>query len=97
MATSEEVQKLAALARVTVSEKELPKFTKEFDAILTYVGQLESLSLPKSMEGAKPSLRNVFRADENPTLAGTWTKKMTGAFREKEGDALVVKQIITHD
>ena len=97
MATTAEVQKLAALARITVSEEGLEKFTKEFDAILAYVGQLEQLSIPKEILGAKPVLKNVFRADTNPTPAGTWTEVLAAAFPAREGDALVVKQIISHD
>lgn len=97
MATTEEVRKLASLARIGVSEEELPKFTKEFDAILAYVGQLETLSLPKDLTDAKPPLRNVFREDTNPTPTGTWTEKIASAFPAREGDSLVVKQIITHE
>jgi aspartyl-tRNA(Asn)/glutamyl-tRNA(Gln) amidotransferase subunit C len=96
MATVEEVQKLAALARIEVKPEELEKFTKEFDAILAYVGQLEKLKLPKDLSMVSKH-RNVFRKDENPTPAGTWTAKMVEAFPEKEGDYLVVKQIISHD
>ena len=97
MALAEEVKKLAALARIRVGEEELSKFTKEFEAILAYVGQLEKLDLPADLVEEKTALRNVFRADENPTEAGTWTKKIVEAFPEKEGNALVVKQIITHE
>jgi aspartyl-tRNA(Asn)/glutamyl-tRNA(Gln) amidotransferase subunit C len=96
MATAEEVKKLASLVRIEVSEEELPKFTKEFEAILAYVGQLEKLDLPKDLK-SMPALRNVFRADENPTSAGTWTEKLVEAFPEKEGNALVVKQVISHE
>ena len=107
MASAEEVKKpartpvevvggLAALARIVVSEAELPKFTKEFDAILAYVGQLEKLELPKDLKTI-PKLRNVFRADENPTETGKWTQKLVEAFPERENDHLVVKQIISHD
>ncbi|MGH7175055.1 MAG: Asp-tRNA(Asn)/Glu-tRNA(Gln) amidotransferase subunit GatC [Minisyncoccia bacterium] len=96
MATTEEVKKLAALARVEVGEGELEKFVKEFDAILEYVGQLEKLELPRDFKNAESKLRNVLRADENPTPAGTWTKKLVEAFPEKEGDYLKVKQIISH-
>lgn len=96
MATTEEVKKLAALARIEVNEEELPKFTKEFEAILAYVSQLEKLDLPSGRSDL-PELRNVFRADENPTPAGTWTEKIVEAFPEKEGNALVVKKIITHE
>lgn len=97
MVSTEDVKKLAALARIEVSEEELPKFTKEFEAILAYVGQLDSLSLPKDLKDATPALRNVFRPDENATAPGTWTEKLASAFPEREGDSLVVKQIISHD
>lgn len=97
MVQPEDVKKLAALARITVAEGELVKFTQEFESILTYVGQLDALSLPSDLKDEAPPLRNVFRADENPTPPGTWTEKLAGAFPEREDDALVVKQIITHD
>ena len=96
MATEEEVRKLAALARIKVGAAELGKFTGEFDAILAYVGQLEKLELPKEGE-AKPALRNVMRADGSPHAPRAHTEKLAGQFPAREGDALVVKQIITHD
>lgn len=96
MATKEEVQKLAALARIKIEENELESFTKEFDAILAYVGQLEELRLPEG-KGEKPPLRNVMREDGNPHEAGLYTEKLVEQFPAKEGDALSVKQIIIHD
>jgi len=96
MATIEEVKKLAALARIKIDEADLPRFTKEFDAILDYVGQLESLTVGKA-GGSKPVLRNVFRADGEPHATGAYTKKIVEQFPANEGDALEVKQIISHD
>lgn len=92
----EKVKKLAALARVEVSEEELPKFAKEFESILAYVSQLEKLDLPKDLK-SESVLKNVMRADENPTESGTWTKKLAEQFPKREGDYLVVRQIISHD
>ncbi len=97
MATTEEVKKLAVLARVTISDAELEKFTGEFDAILAYVGQLESLEISADIKEEKPALRNVLREDGIPTPAGANTEKLTAQFPEREGDYLVVKQIISHD
>jgi aspartyl/glutamyl-tRNA(Asn/Gln) amidotransferase C subunit len=97
MATVEDVQKLAALARIQVEGAELDTFTKEFDAILAYVGQLEKLELPKAGEGEKPALRNVMREDGTPHETGEYTQKIAEQFSAREGDALAVKQIITHD
>ncbi|MFA5942216.1 MAG: Asp-tRNA(Asn)/Glu-tRNA(Gln) amidotransferase subunit GatC [Candidatus Paceibacterota bacterium] len=103
MATKEEVQKLAALARIRVEDAELEKFTQEFDAILAYVGQLEKLDLSVE-EGAQRegnvgsgTLRNVMRADGEPHAGGAYTEKLAEQFSAREGDALSVKQIITHE
>jgi len=96
MATVEEVKKLAALARIRVEDSELEKFTSEFDAILAYIGQLESLQLPAS-SFQLPALRNVMREDGEPRAPDTYTEKLVNQFPAREGNALVVKQIITHD
>ena len=96
MATKEEVQKLAALARISIADEELEKFTKEFDAILAYVGQLEKLELPKVGE-TKPPLRNVMREDGEPHEPGKYTAKIAEQFPARDGDYLEVKQIISHD
>lgn len=97
MATVEDVKKLAALARIRVGDAELEKFTKEFDAILAYVGQLEKLDLPPDLKGEKPPLRNVMRADGEPHAPGAHTEKIASQFSAREGDALSVKQIIQHE
>jgi aspartyl-tRNA(Asn)/glutamyl-tRNA(Gln) amidotransferase subunit C len=96
MATTEEVKKLAALARIRVEDAELEKFTKEFDEILAYVGQLEKLDL-KPVEGEKPPLRNVMREDGAPHATGMYTEKLVAQFSDSEKNALLVKQIISHD
>jgi len=95
MATSEDVKKLAALARVSVPESELPKFAAEFDAILKYVGQLEELKVEKG----EPLLpyNNVVRSDGETHAKGKYTEKLVEQFPAREGNALSVKQIISHD
>lgn len=97
MATKEEIRKLAALARITIADNELKKFTGEFDAILAYVGQLEKLDLPQDAGGERLPLRNVMRADGGPHAARAYTEKLVEQFPSREGDALLVKQIISHD
>ncbi len=97
MATKAEVKKLAALARIKVEDAELEKFTKEFDAILAYVGQLAELDFSQDLQAEKPPLRNVMREDGEPHAPGAYTGKLAGQFPAREGDALSVKQIISHD
>jgi aspartyl/glutamyl-tRNA(Asn/Gln) amidotransferase C subunit len=102
MATTEEVRKLAALARIKVTDAELEKFTREFDAILAYVKTVSTVEMPhgeavrRGQEG-KPPLRNVMRADGEPHAPGAYTEKLAKQFPARKGDALSVKQIISHE
>ena len=97
MATTEDVKKLAALARISLPEGELAQFASEFDAILAYVGQLEALDIKQGSAQEKPPLRNVMRADGTPHEGGAYTEKLAAQFPAREGDALSVKQVIRHD
>ena len=106
MVTKGEVQKLAALARVKIADSELETFIKEFDAIIAYVGQLESLNLPPTTYHRQPVLCNVMREDGEPHAAGAYTDKLVEQFassakategRSSGGTYLEVKQIISHD
>lgn len=96
MDTAEEVRKLAALARIKIDDAELPAFTKDFDAIIAYVGQLEQFDAPGVETSEKPLLRNVMREDGEPHAAGAYTEKIAEQFPVREGDALSVKKILTH-
>ncbi len=97
MATVEEVKKLAMLARIAIAEEDVLKFTNEFDAILAYVGQLETLDLSDSTTDAKPPLRNSMRIDGDPHAPGVYTETLAAQFPDREDDALSVKQIVQHD
>jgi aspartyl-tRNA(Asn)/glutamyl-tRNA(Gln) amidotransferase subunit C len=96
MTTPEEVKKLAALARIEVPETELASFTREFDAVLAYVGRLEELSLAHESPAAGV-LRNVMREDGEPHETGLHTKKIVEQFPERDGDHLKVPTIISYD
>jgi aspartyl/glutamyl-tRNA(Asn/Gln) amidotransferase C subunit len=95
MASTEDVQKLASLARLSIPEEKLPAFAAEFDAILAYVGKLDELNVAKGTN--TPALRNVFREDGEPHESGKYTEKIAAQFPSRKGDALSVKQIISHD
>ncbi len=98
MATAEDIVKLAALSRLRVPEADLPQMTRELDAILAYVGQLESLDLSSGGDVSVLSeVKNVMRTDDHPHEGGIFTQVLAEQFPEREGDALVVKQIISHD
>lgn len=97
MASSEEVRKLASLARLSIPDEKLTAFAEGFESILAYVGKLDELTLPEHAERTASPVRNVFRMDAEPHQKGIYTEKLVEQFPDREGDALKVKQIITHD
>lgn len=95
MATPQEVQKLAELARISIPEEELSAFAAEFDSVISYVGQLENLTISEKADILP--YHNMLRDDSEPTVPGTWTPAITEQFPERSGDSLSVKQIISND
>lgn len=95
-ATTEDVKRLATLARVEVAEADLERFAAEFDSVLAYVGKLDELTLSEDDKN-QSAVQNVLRADEGAYEAGTWTERIVGQFPAKEGNSLSVKKIISHD
>lgn len=96
MASVDDVKKLAALARLAIPDEALPKLAAEFESILAYVGQLDSLDVSQKKD-RKPAVRNVFREDGEPHESGMHTAAIAAQFPEREDDYLKVKQIISHD
>ncbi len=95
--TNAPIEHLATLASLSIPAGRLPTLAKEFESILAYVSQIESLSLPREATPPIPALRNVLREDADPAPARAHTKDITYAFPEKKGDALMVKKIISND
>lgn len=71
MITDSEIQKLAALARISLSPDETPRFKQDLTNILNYVKMLQEVDV----KGIEPlshvhGISNVFREDKvKPTLS----------------------------
>lgn len=98
MISKEEVQGLAALARLKLGEAEAAALQKDISNILDYVGQVAAVSAGK--EKTSPPNRNVMRADEprgaDDALAGK-EEALRAAFPKREGDYNVVRKILQKD
>jgi len=100
MISREEVQNLATLARLQLSDAEIKNLQKDMSSILDYIGQLASVQFDKSLTPPIPALRNVLRADEprpaDDALVGK-EEAVRAAFPNREGDYNVVRKIIQKD
>lgn len=95
MTREEEVRKLAELARIRIPEERLPKLVAEFDQVLAYVGQLESLTAAK--DAPLLPYANIFREDRVTNESGEYTEALAAQFPKRSGNSLSVKKIISHD
>jgi len=65
MISKEEVKKIAKLARLAISEKEISKDQKEMSLILEYIKKMEEVDVTGVNPTSHPfSLENVTREDE---------------------------------
>lgn len=96
MISTDDVKKLANLARVEVSDEELGKIASEIESILSYVSRINeaSVNLPEMQSSDFPNI-NVFRADENALEPGKYTEAILGEAPEREGEYIKVKKILS--
>jgi aspartyl-tRNA(Asn)/glutamyl-tRNA(Gln) amidotransferase subunit C len=90
----EEIEKLAQLSRLNLTEEEKIKFQKDIDSILNYVDQIQNVNIPNAIS-QKQNLKNIFREDENPIESGSYTESLVKEFPQKEGNYLKVKKILS--
>ena len=80
-----EVEKVARLAQLKLSEKEVKKFQRQLSDILSFVSQLEKLNTEKVEPTSQTTgLENIYREDE---VRASLTQKqaLSGAKKKKNG------------
>ena len=89
-----ELTKLAELARISVSNKELEGFQKDMEAILKYVSHIQELEIREDEKTEKEQLRNVMREDEQAHESGIYTDNLLSQVPEAEREYVKVKKIL---
>jgi aspartyl-tRNA(Asn)/glutamyl-tRNA(Gln) amidotransferase subunit C len=91
--TREEIEKLANLSRLKLSEEEIVRMQGEMSSILAYVDKLKSAT-GKDPGPVMSVNKNVMREDANPHESGVNTEKLLKLAPRREGDYLEVKKIL---
>lgn len=91
--TKAEVEKVAKLARIKITEPEKEKFAKQLTGILDYVNQLSEVNTENVLPTAQVTeLKNIMRADEiKPYLE---TDKLIDQAQEKQDGQVKVNNIL---
>jgi aspartyl-tRNA(Asn)/glutamyl-tRNA(Gln) amidotransferase subunit C len=90
----EDIENLAQLSRLKLSEAEFDSLQKDFDSILDYVGQIRSAEVGN---GTISAVHNVMRDDVVGGTPESDRETLLNAAPKREGDYVVVRKIIEKD
>jgi len=93
----EKVLNLAKLARIEIGDNEVENLTREFDAILGYVGEVKEVEKFNKLDKFNKEeylIRNVMRDDASPHESGIYTEKILEQAPAREGNYIKVKRIL---
>ena len=90
----EDIEHLAKLARIEVSEKEAVSLAEDITSILAYVSEIEKATGDRVPEKKAGALYNVMRKDGEPHEEGIYTEDLLAAAPLRQGNYVKVKKII---
>jgi len=88
-----DIEKLATLARIRISDEEKVTFLTEIDAILKYVGEIQKATLGASHTEVG-AVYNVLREDGLANTPGQYTKAILAEAPEVAENCIKVKKIL---
>lgn len=95
--TKEEIERIAGLARIRLTDEEKEKLSGEVGEILTYVGKLNEVDT-KGMEPTSQvtGLENILRKDDIKTAheAGQFSDALLAQAPEREGNYVKVRGVM---
>ncbi len=97
MITPQEVEKLAQLARIKLSQGEKESLTKEIDSILAYVDQIKKATVAIDHTPVSGAVHNIAREDIARTTSPADRETLLKGAPQREGDFVAVKKIIAQD
>ena len=88
----EDIERLARLSRLAVSDAEAVTLAGEIDAVIGYVSEVQSA--PGTPAGSGGDIENVMRPDADPHGPGVYTDALLAAAPKSRDGYVVVKKIL---
>ena len=96
--TNEDIQKLGELAKIEIKPEEAEGFKKDFESILGYINQIESvdLSTQAGVSDVKEtfSTKNVLQEDIAKNKTGEFSAELLSSAPNTENGFIKVKKIL---
>ncbi len=97
MITPKELDHLATLARVKLTDEDKKSLLAEFDSILGYIDQPKKVEVSTDAFGRVGSVKNVARPDAVETTSAEDRERLLAEAPHREGDYIAVKKILAQD
>ena len=94
MITTQELDNLANLARIKLTDDDKKSLIKEFDSILAYVDQLKKVDVSLDTEGRVGAVKNVARPDQVVSVSAADREGLLIEAPDREADFIAVKKMI---
>lgn len=89
-----DIEHLAQLSRIAVSETEAAALAGDISKILGYISEIEKVTGEKAPVKEVGALFNIMREDGAPHAAGLYTEDLLTAAPERQGQYVKVKKIL---
>lgn len=93
MIDKKDIEKLASLARLKVSDNLKESLATSIESILGYVGQVTSIS--ETVDVELPLVRNVMREDEVRHAPHEFSEDLLALAPHRDGEYVEVKKILS--
>lgn len=95
--TEKELEHLAVLARIKLTEDDKKSLMKEFDSILGYIDQLKKVDVSMEISGRVGAVKNATRPDIAVATSSEDREHILDEAPDREGDFVATKKIIAQD
>ncbi len=93
MIERKDIEQLATLSRIRLSESEIASFQTEIESILGYVAQIQKVSETAPSDISIPQATNILREDVPERQGGEYTEALVKAAPFSEGNSVKVKNM----
>lgn len=90
----EDLEHLARLSRLALTEEEKEHFAKEVEGVLSYVSDIQKAAGDLDAAPKAGVLRNVMREDAHPHESGAHTEELLSASKNRKDGYIKVKKIL---
>lgn len=94
MISIQEIEKLASLSRIALSQTEKETLRANMDSILGYIDQINGATAQLNTKKTAGIIRNVMREDGNPHETGIFTEALLSVAPRRQGNYIKVKKIL---